>query len=177
MIVMTGAIFISDNLVFVVVEFDVNTAHNQLYTPCVIHNHQVIYHPKKASIFSLWNNNMDGLPKWDGRVISSTGSTTARECGKVGRGDRRWCLSVRRVSQVGPSSPFLLCLLRNPSPLDKLTSYLGEIWPGGGADKRGGKFHLIATYGKEQKRQWKNYISKVLFKVHFKLRSDFQHYH
>ena len=59
-------------------------------------------------------------------------------------------------------SPFLLCLLRNPSPLDKLTSYLGEIWPGGGADKRGGKFHLIATYGKVQKRQWERYISKVL---------------
>ena len=59
-------------------------------------------------------------------------------------------------------SPFLLCLLRNPSPLDKLTSYLGEIWPGGGADKRGGKFHLITTYGKVQKRQWERYISKVM---------------
>ena len=157
---MTGAKFISDNLVFGDVKFDVDRVHKQLYTPCVTHNRHVIYH-KKTSMSSLCN--MDGLPKWDGRVISSTGSTTLRECGKVGRGDRRWCLSVRRVSQVGPSSPFLLCLLRNPSPLDKLTSYLGEIWPGGGADKRGGKFHLIATYGKVQKRQWKNYISKVLF--------------
>ena len=38
-IVMTGAIFISDNLVFGDVKFDVDTVHKQLYTPCVIHNH------------------------------------------------------------------------------------------------------------------------------------------
>ena len=60
---MTGAIFISYNIVFVDVEFDVDIAHKQLYTPCIIHNLHVIYHPKTASIFALWNKNMDGLPK------------------------------------------------------------------------------------------------------------------
>ena len=136
-IVMTGAIFISDNLVFGDVKFDVDTVHKQLYTPCVIHNHCVIYHPKKASIFSLWNKNMDGLPKWDGRVISSTGSTTARECGKVGRGDRRWCLSVRRVSQVGPSLPF--SPLSPPQPISIRQTYFlfrGDLTRRGSRQKR-----------------------------------------
>ena len=44
---MTGAKFISDNLVFGDVKFDVDREHKQLYTPRVTHNRHVIYHKKK----------------------------------------------------------------------------------------------------------------------------------
>ena len=52
---MTGAKFISDNLVFGDVKFDVDRVHKQLYTPCVTQNHHVIYHKKLLSLpYVIW---------------------------------------------------------------------------------------------------------------------------
>ena len=104
--------------------------------------------------------NMDGLPKWDGRVISSTGSTTLRECGKVGRGDRRWCLSVRRVSQVGPSLPF--SPLSPPQPISIRQTYFlfrGDLTRRGSRQKR----RQVSPY----RNLWKG-TKKAMEKLYFK---------
>ena len=52
---MTGAKFISDNLVFGDVKFYVDRVHKQLNTPCVTQNHHVIYHKKLLSLpYVIW---------------------------------------------------------------------------------------------------------------------------